>query len=513
MKLSVQHRELTGTGRAANDWIALPLLQADPGKRKLSRALSALDRALGGALRDALASGDFKGRSGETLPLYAKSGGTGGTLQRVLLIGLGASDKLDADALRKAGGRAVRHAMSKNAHSVAIALPKLRTPKPDAVTQALAEGATLGAYRFDAYRAPKADSQELRRVSLISDSGTGLAALKSAAATGVIHADGQNLARDLSNEPGNELPPAALARRAQKVAREAGLKSRVMAVPELEKRGMGGILAVGGGSSRPPRLIVMEHNAPARGARRKPTLCFVGKGVTFDSGGISIKPSASMEDMKHDMSGAAAVVGAMQAVARLRVPFHVVGVIGAAENLPSATAYRPGDVVRAMSGKTIEVLNTDAEGRVVLADTLYYARTEFKPQVMIDLATLTGATQVALGPWASGVFGSDERLVEALRRAGEISGERAWPMPLLDGHREAIKSHIADVKNTGGRAGGGSTAAAFLAAFTGDTPWAHLDIAGTAWTSTTGPCQPKGATGVGVRLLLEWLRTWSPEGV
>ena len=510
MKITVQQRELSGGGRKASDWIAVPLLKAAPENRRLSGDVSALDKRLGGALRNALASGDFQGRAGETLPLYPKAGGK---LQRVLLIGLGSADAVDTHALRLAAGRAVRHAMSKGSSSLALALPKHRAPTPEAAVQALAEGAVLGGYRFDEYReTPRKAS--LRSISLVCGAAAGLASLRAAAKVGVTLAECQNVARDLSNEPANVLPPAALARRAQKVAREVGLKCRVMGVPELERRGMGGILAVGGGSSRPPRLIVMEHNAPARGSkRRRPTLCFVGKGVTFDSGGISIKPSANMEDMKHDMSGAAAVVGAMRAVALLRIPFHVVGVIGAAENLPSGTAYRPGDVVRTLSGKTIEILNTDAEGRVVLADALYYASTEFRPQAMIDLATLTGATQVALGPWASGLFGTSQALIDSLRRAGEISGELLWPLPLLEGHHKAMKSHIADLKNTGGRFGGGSTAAAFLTAFIGNTPWAHLDIAGTGYTSTLGPCQQKGATGIGVRVLLEWLRNWTPEDV
>jgi leucyl aminopeptidase len=281
---------------------------------------------------------------------------------------------------------------------------------------------------------------------------------------------------------------------------------------------MGGILAVGGGSSNPPRLITLEHNAPAsrrskstakrtRGSGRS-SLCLVGKGITFDSGGISIKPSASMDEMKHDMSGAAAVVGALRACALLKLPLHVVGVIAAAENLPSGTAYRPGDIVTAMSGKTIEVLNTDAEGRVVLADALHYARTEYEPDAMLDLATLTGACVVALGPWATGLFGNHDGLVEHVRKAGEASAERAWPMPLWKDHSRHIRSQVADIKNVGGRDAGSSTAAAFLEAFVGDTPWVHMDIAGTAWTGKTGPYQGRGATGVGVRLLLEVLRSW-----
>ena len=270
---------------------------------------------------------------------------------------------------------------------------------------------------------------------------------------------------------------------------------------------MGGILAVGGGSARPPRLVVLEHR-PGRKRPKPPTVCLVGKGITFDSGGISIKPSQGMEEMKHDMCGAAAVIGAMRAVAELSLPLHVVGVIGAAENLPSGTAYRPGDVVETSAGKTIEIVNTDAEGRVVLSDALHYARTAFEPDAMIDLATLTGACMVALGPWASGLFGNDERLIERVRAAGEACGEKAWPMPLYDEHRKAVKSTIADVKNSAGRDAGASTAAAFLAHFVGSTPWVHLDIAGTGWTSTPHPYQIRGGTGVGVRLLVEMLRRW-----
>jgi leucyl aminopeptidase len=271
---------------------------------------------------------------------------------------------------------------------------------------------------------------------------------------------------------------------------------------------MGAILAVGGGSSRPPRLIALEY-APKGAAKKSRPFAIVGKGITFDSGGISIKPAAGMDEMKHDMSGAATVIGVLRACALLELPIRVVGVIGAAENLPGGKAYRPGDIVTAASGKTIEVLNTDAEGRVVLADALHYAKSEFDPVAIVDLATLTGACVVALGRWATGLFGSHTGLVEAIRAAGERTGELAWPMPLLDGHKREIKSEVADIKNSGGRNAGASTAAAFLAAFVGDTPWVHLDIAGTAWTTTAlGGYQPRGATGVGVRMLLEVLRHW-----
>jgi leucyl aminopeptidase len=291
---------------------------------------------------------------------------------------------------------------------------------------------------------------------------------------------------------------------------------RVLDVPAMKRLSMGGILAVGGGSANPPRMISLEYRPRAfrtRGARAPKPVCLVGKGITFDSGGISIKPSAGMDEMKHDMSGAAAVIGALRAAALLELPTPVVGVIAAAENMPGATAYRPGDVVTTMAGKTIEILNTDAEGRVVLADALHYARTTWEPTAIVDLATLTGAMIVALGHWATGLFGNHPKLVERVRAAGEATAERAWPMPLAEAHKEEIRSEIAEIKNTGGRPAGSSTAAAFLWHFVGDTPWVHLDIAGTAWTGKAGPTQRKGATGVGVRLLTELLRRWDPTGL
>ena len=428
---------------------------------------------------------------------------------RVMLIGLGKESKLDTEALRRCAGSVVRRSAEKRVKSVAIFLPSLRGMRSTSSAQALAEGAILGSYRCDRYRATDSDGPgKVASLDLCYDRLSNARATRASAATGVILAESQNVARELSDAPANSLPPAALASEARKVARAVGLKSRVMDVAELRRRKMGGLLAVGQGSSNTPRLVVLEHNAPAKGKRPRDTVCLVGKGITFDSGGISIKPAANMGDMKHDMGGAAAVVGALRAAALLRLPLHVVGVIAAAENMPSGTAYRPGDILRSMSGKTIEILNTDAEGRVVLADALHYAREEFQPKAMLDLATLTGACMIALGPWATGVFGNNDRLVEAVRKAGDSAGERAWPMPLLQEHKEVMRSQIADLKNTGGREGGASTAAGFLSAFVGETPWVHLDIAGTAWTSKAGPYQAKGATGVGVRLLVELLRSW-----
>jgi leucyl aminopeptidase len=495
----------------AADLLVVPVPKLSAPRPRLPARAAALDRRLGGPLAAVIASGDFSGKAGEAQLVYPRNAGR---MRRVLLLGIGEEAKLDAEALRTAAGSAVGQAAKRKAARVVFVVPTLRKLRPAAVAQALAEGAVLADYRFDTYSRNGADAPgHVAAFTLCLERGGELRAARAAARTGVILAESQNLARQLSNEPANALPPAALALAAQRVAKEVGLRVRVFDVAEMKRRKMGGILAVGAGSANPPRLIVLEHGRAAakpRGGRRRATICLVGKGITFDSGGISIKPSAGMEEMKHDMSGAAAVVGALRACALLGIPHHVVGVIAAAENLPSATAYRPGDIVTAMSGKTIEVLNTDAEGRVVLADALHYARTEFEPAAMIDLATLTGACVVALGKWASGLFGNDEKLITLAREAGETTGERLWPLPLWDAHKKHIHSEVASVKNTGGRDAGSSTAAAFLAAFVGDTPWVHLDIAGTAWVGKGGPYQPFGATGVGVRLLLELLREWKP---
>ncbi len=512
MKIQIESSELV---RPSLDWLVLAVGEGGASRGpKLPDAFGALDKSLGGCLQAALSGGGFSGRAGETLPVFP---GTGARRtrrpRRILLVGTGPAARFDSEAARRLAGRIAKQTTRFGAKRIAIALPASLKKREEHV-QALAEGLVLGNYRFDAHRqAPKDAPTQLAQVVLIFPGLRALTKLRAAAKRGVIVAESQNTARDLSNEPANTLSPAALARRAQQVAKECGLRCRVYGGPQLVKMRMGGILAVGAGSSRPPRLIVMEHGRAVRSGRgARDTLVLVGKGITFDSGGISIKPSASMDQMKHDMSGAAAVVGAMRAVALLGLPLHVVGVIAAAENLPSGTAYRPGDVIRTHSGKTVEVLNTDAEGRIVLADALHYARHQFDPHAMVDLATLTGACQVALGASASGLFCTHAGLRRELEAAGRGASELVWPLPLLPEHRRAVKSTIADLKNTGGRSAGASTAAGFLAEFAGDTTWAHLDIAGTAWTEKASPLGIKGATGVGVRLLVEWLRARAGDG-
>ncbi len=502
MKIRVEARELA---RTSVDLLALPLVQR-AGSAKLPAAAAAVDEILDGQISTVRRLGGFEGKRDQSTLLY-RAGRSGP--KRVLLIGLGPERELDAERLRLAAGTAVAAAHKAEAKSLALSIPTSRKLKAGPAARALAEGATLASYRSDGHKQEPARSK-LAQVLLLAATSRDLGAAREGVETGTIVGESQNLARHLSNEPPNLLTPVALAREARKLARQVGLRCRVMEPAELKRRGMGAMLAVGQGSANPPRLVVLEHRPAKRGAR---TVCVVGKGITFDSGGISIKPGAGMQDMKHDMSGAATVVGLMRAVALLEVPLHVVGVLAAAENLPGGGAYRPGDILTSMSGLTIEIQNTDAEGRLVLCDALHFVCKEYEPAAVVDLATLTGACVVALGPWTSGLFSNNDTLAETIREAGERSGERVWPMPMWDEHRDHMKSPIADLKNVGGRDAGASTAAAFLSRFVGDTPWAHLDIAGTAWTAKKGPYQPFGATGVGVRLLSEALMGWPRHGL
>jgi leucyl aminopeptidase len=477
----------------------------------LPRALGSLDAALGGALRAYLDSGQFSGKSSELVQIPARGTRAG----RVLLVGLGKERSVDAEALRGAASRAGRALRSAKLKSAAAVLAGLRRPAPEAMAQAWAEGVLGGQYRFDRYRTLETPGPPLERLQLLAGDARHLAALRRGARAGAIIGEASCLARDLSNEPGSVATPEYLAQRARALARETGLRATIFGERELERAGMQGILTVGRGSANPPRLIVLEHGAPAPAARRRaargrarPTIALVGKGVAFDSGGISIKPAAGMDEMKHDMAGGAAVIAALRAVAQLALPLHVVGLVPAAQNLPDGKAYLPGDVIRSASGKTIEVLNTDAEGRILLADALHHARS-FEPQAVIDLATLTGACVVALGHECAAVLGNDQRLIDRVIAAGERVGERAWQLPLWDAYKKQIKGTTGDLKNTGGRPAGTITAAAFLSHFTENLSWAHLDIAAVAWRAGgDAESGARGATGFGVRLLLDLLRAW-----
>ena len=371
--------------------------------------------------------------------------------------------------------------------------------------QAFAEGIELGAYRFWRYRTGLTEEQTFKvsKATVFTKSDQQSAA---GVATGQVIARGVNFARDLVNGPGYAMHPPEMGEEAIKLGKRLGLKVTVLDMSQLIEQGFGGILAVGKGSEHEPRFIVMEYGEAKQGT---PTICLVGKGLTFDSGGLSLKPAEAMETMKSDMGGAGAVFGAMQVAAELKLPLHVVGLVSAAENMPSSNAYRPGDIVKSLSGKTIEVLNTDAEGRIILSDALFYAQ-RYNPDAIVELSTLTGAIIIALGSHATGLFATNQDLADKLIRAGEASAERVWQFPMWEEYHQMVKSEIADLKNLAGRPAGSITAGTFLAAFTGDFPFAHLDVAGTAWNDRPlKPYDTSGATGVGVRLLAEFLSKYN----
>jgi leucyl aminopeptidase len=464
------------------------------------------DEALPRAVANLIEDGDWTGKFKQTMLLYPR-----GALpaRRLLLVGLGKRSQILFERMCEAAAVAAQRARDLKVERLAFDLPTPEGMPLASAAQAIVEGALLGLYRFQQYQTSlkESDRREIDELAIMSSLKD--EAAERGARLGEVIARATALARDLANTPGNDLPPAKLAEAAQAVGQRTGVRVTVLGPDELREQGFGGILGVGQGSAQPPRFIIMEHGQKQAGI---PTVCLVGKGITFDTGGISIKPADKMDEMKMDMGGAAAVLGTMQAVGELKPPIHVVGLVSAAENMPSGTAYKPGDILKTLSGKTIEVLNTDAEGRIVLADALFYAQ-RYQPDAIIDLATLTGAIMVALGPHATGIMGNNDGLAARVLQAGEATGERAWRLPLWEPYIDMVKSDIADIKNAAGRYGGAITAAAFLSNFVADYPWVHMDIAGTAWTDAKPRAYtPKGATGVGVRLLVQALRTWSEAG-
>jgi leucyl aminopeptidase len=407
--------------------------------------------------------------------------------------------------VRKAAGTAVRFAKPRKLRELSIAIPEGLDPV--AVTRALVEGAYIGDFDPDTYRSDRKD-QSIELLTVVSGDGAKqTAAFETGVREGVILGEAQNFTRTLVNEPGNVMTPTVLGQRASEMCRKYGLKCEVFGADKLKELKMGAFWGVAKGSVEAPALIVMTYE-PSKAAA-SPVLGLVGKGITFDTGGISIKPADGMEKMKYDMAGGAAMIGAMQAIAQLKPAVKVIGLVCAAENMPSGTAMKPGDVQIAMSGKSIEIINTDAEGRLVLADGLAYAR-QLGATHLIDAATLTGACVVALGMVNAGCFSNDEEAYRHFTAALEVSGERFWRLPVEDDYREQIKSSIADIMNTGGsRWGGAITAAMFLKEFVEDTPWIHLDIAGVAWTEEQKPWMAKGPSGIAVRTITEWVRTYA----
>ena len=476
-------------------------------------ATGAVDEALDGAIRDLIAQGVIRGNLNETAIIYPRGAIPA---RRVIIVGLGLEEKFDLDIARQAAAAAARVARGKGAQTMASIVHgggRGGLSLADAA-QAVVEGTMLGLYRYDAPGViPREEfEQQIDSLTLVEFDAAKLPKVESGASVGHAVAEGTCLARDLANQPANLMTPAALAEMAQRVAAAHRMRCQVLDREHMAELDMGAMLSVARGASEPPKFIVLEHNPTGSDA---PPFVLVGKGITFDSGGISLKPSQNMEQMRGDMSGAAGVLGTMQAIGALDLPKPVVALLPATENMPSGTATHPGDVVTAMNGITIEIINTDAEGRLILADSLAYAE-RYKPAAVVDVATLTGGMVTALGNYMTGVFVSHDWLWEAIRIAGSMAGEPMWRMPLDPLYDRQIKTQFADVKNTGGRKASPVTAASFLAKFAGDHPWAHVDIAGTNWweRDITYPSKPyfvRGNTGVGVRTLVGVLRAWDVD--
>jgi leucyl aminopeptidase len=478
-------------------------------------ALLTTSDAISNAAAKVLASGEFAATPGEILLLHAPGGLKA---ERLLIVGLGKATQLCVDGVRKGAGTAVRAAKPLGIREMAIAFPEdhalsdehLETLPCTLLSRALVEGAELGEKDWDTYRSERKD-RSVRMLTVVSrESEKSTAAeIQTGFDEGLIVAAAQNFTRALVNEPGNVLTPTVLGERAKAMCDEVGLKCEVYSTAKLKELGMGAFAAVAQGSEEPPALIVMTYEPAKKPAKDAPVMGLVGKGITFDTGGISIKPADGMEKMKYDMAGAGAMIGAMRAVAQLKPKVKVIGVVCSAENMPDGKAFKPGDVVTAMSGKTIEVVNTDAEGRLVLADGLHYAKT-LGCTHLVDAATLTGACVVALGMLNGGLFSNDEATWEKFKDAIEISGEKFWRLPCTDDYKDHIKSQIADMMNTGkSRHGGAISAAMFLKEFVGETPWVHLDIAGCAWNEESKPWIANGPSGIAVRSILEWVRSYS----
>ncbi len=464
-------------------------------ERTLSPSAHQLDRSLDGALTKAMRSGRFKGKVGETLDVVAPRGSD---YDRVILAGVGKAKDIKLMTARNLGGGLVAALNAAAVRKATVMLDPLDglAELGFAAAARVGQGAQLRAYRFDKYRTKEKEEQKptLKELVIACENPTGA---KREYETLEKIVDGVNYTRDLVSEPANIIYPETLAA-AGEALKSMGVEVEVLGEKEMEKLGMGALLGVGQGSARESKLLVMQWKG---GAKKDPPLAFIGKGVTFDTGGISIKPAQGMEDMKWDMGGAGVVIGLMKALAGRKAKVNVVGVAGLVENMPSATAQRPGDIVTSLSGQTVEVINTDAEGRLVLADALWYTQDRFKPRFMIDLATLTGAIIIALGHEHAGLFSNNDELAQRIAAAGAALGEKVWRLPLADAYDKQINTDAADMKNVGGRDAGSITAAQFLQRFVNEVPWAHLDIAGVTWSKKDAATVPKGGTGFGVQLL------------
>jgi leucyl aminopeptidase len=491
MKVSLETR------RPADTRAEVLVLGRHTDEGRAAGPLADVDARLGGLLARVLAAEKFEGKPGQVSHVF-----TNGKLPagRVMVVGLGPRRAADAETVRRAASTAARRSRDLGAASAAMYLPAAGVASRERA-QATVEGARLGTYRFDKYLKEK-NGKALASLAVLEPERRQQAAARDGVRLGEIGADATILARDLVNEPANRVTPTLLAERAEELAKAAGVRVRVLDRDACAELGMGAFLGVAQGSQEPPRFIHLSY-APRRPRRR---IVVIGKGITFDSGGLDLKTADGMLRMKDDMAGAAAVLGIFQALPRLRPAVEVHGLIAATENMPSGTAQRPGDIVRAMNGLTIEIGNTDAEGRLTLADALAYAVKEIEPDEMLDMATLTGAVVIALGPGITGLFASQDGLAGRLLAAARTSGERMWRLPMHDEYKDGLKSDIADLNNVSSQRGAGAIVAAlFMRDFAGGRPYAHLDIAGTAFTERELPLGPKGATGVAVRTMLAYL--------
>jgi leucyl aminopeptidase len=460
---------------------------------RLSGAAAAVDAMLSGALTDVVACGELAGKSAEHALIHAKDR----PFRRILAVGLGERDRVEPSALVRYAATAVRSLGRRGVRNVAIALPEEFSGRASDAAAAVAEGATTGAFEITLYQGAPERPVAIESVAILAGDADA-AALDAGARRGTIVGDAVNFARRLAVTPANDMTPSHLADEASQAAKDAGIRCEVYDAQWARDKGMGSFLSVAQGSAQPPKFVVLRYDGDPS---HKDLLAFVGKGITFDTGGISLKPPERMEDMKYDMSGGAAVIAALCAIGKIKPKLNVVGIVPATENMPGGRATKPGDIVRAMNGTTIEIINTDAEGRLILADALCYAR-ELGATRIVDCATLTGACVIALGHAAAALISNDDALAEMVLDVSKGTAERYWRMPLFDDYAQQMKSDIADLKNTGGRDAGTLTAAAFLKAFVDQTPWVHLDIAGTAYLDRASAWSAKGPTGAPVRAML-----------
>ena len=480
----------------------LLLLFSFESPEKLEGPIQNVDLEWGGFISTLMRQGDFKGELFQCRLFH-----THGAIpaQRVLLAGLGKRGEFDLEKWRGASSKAGQFIRDSGVKQFVFQMRKLNGHLERELTESFVIGLLLGLYQFNEFKTLDRDKiKEIEELILLGETGGEILSISDGLRTGKIISEAVCMARDLVNGPSNEITPTVLAEKAKQIAREHNMEVQVFEVNQAEAMGMGAFVAVAKGSQEPGKFITLEYNKD----KGLDTIALVGKGITFDSGGISIKPSEKMERMKDDMSGAAAVLATMQVASKLQIPLHLVGIIPATENLPSGKAYKPGDILKTLSGQTVEVISTDAEGRLILSDALTYSL-RYQPKGIIDLATLTGACVIALGDYVIGLFGNEESLLKRIEEASEKAGEKLWRLPLWDEYLEYLKSDVADFRNVGTRAAGAIIGAIFLSKFVGKIPWVHLDIAGPASIEKDRPYIPRGGTGVGVRLLVQLLRDWN----